>query len=201
MIRAIAILTLLPCVLIAQDMIEPWRAIASLTRDWSGDGLKERVVLAEVENPDSFPTLDLFIYREDPEQFGFIEIVRIPDIAWQGRMWGTHATMEITDAGSIQITSGNEAIGRGRWHEILTIAYRDETFRLAGFYNDWYDTLELDDSGTCDLNLLNGEAEVIVNGGEMQKLSHSIPPLPLELWSLMEVREFCAEVRSDALGE
>ena len=199
--RLILSLCLLATATSAQMFIEPWRVISSLTYDWDSDGLQDRAVLAEVENPDSFATLDLFIYREDPDQFGFIEAQRIRDIAWQGRMWGTHATMVLNDAGSIQIVSGNEAIGRGRWNEILTIAYRDEAYRLAGFYNDWRDTLELDDNGSCDVNMLNGKAEVRVGEGELLKVSHTIPPLPLELWSLMEVREFCGKVRSDALAE
>jgi hypothetical protein len=53
----------------------------------------------------------------------------------------------------------NESIGRDRWRQTLTVAWRDDTFVLAGFTYSWYDTLDPEKSGTCDVNLLTGKGE------------------------------------------
>jgi len=54
----------------------------------------------------------------------------------------------------------NESIGRDRWRQTLTIAWRDGAFMLAGFTCSWHDTPDLANSGTCDVNLLNGKGEL-----------------------------------------
>ena len=176
---------------VSAEQVEPWKVIASLTGDWSDNAFIDRAVLVEVEDAQVGPVLDLIIYAENSDTYEFEEVARIHDVAWQGRMWGTHATMNLNEAGSIQIISGNEAIGRGRWHEILTIAYRDGAYRVAGYYNDWYDTLDLEQNGACDLNYLNGKGEVEFGEGETKTFTHTIPALELSQWDRSESSAEC----------
>jgi len=82
------------------------------------------------------------------------------NIAWIGAMAGTIPSLELTSHGSLRLLSGNESIGRGRWNQVLPIAYRENAFRVAGFTYGWYDTLNLEEQGLCDLNLLSGKGEI-----------------------------------------
>lgn len=178
---------------VSAESIEPWRVISSITDSWSDDAFIDRAILVQVDDEDLGPVLDLIIYSENDETYAFDEVARIKDVAWQGRMWGMHATMKLNESGSIQIYSGNDAIGHNRWHEILTVAYRDGAFRVAGYYNDWYDTLDLANSGSCDLNFLNGKG--IVKYGEEgdDMFSHTIPALELTQWDRAEAAALCRE--------
>ena len=84
------------------------------------------------------------------------------NIAWKGGP-GQEPMLELAPNGSVRLISMNEAIGRNRWFQTLTIAYRNGAYRVAGFTYSWYDTLNLEDTGECDLNLLNGRGFLTVN--------------------------------------
>ncbi len=62
--------------------------------------------------------------------------------------------------GSIAVTSQQNAIGRNRWEQTLTIAYRNGDFVVAGYTYNYYDTLDPDAAGKCDYNVLTGKAMV-----------------------------------------
>ncbi len=196
--RIFWMILLLPCAVLAEP-VEPWRVIASLTGNWSDTAFIDRVVLVEVEDERLGPVLDLIVYAENPDTYEFDEVARIHDVAWQGRMWGTHATMIETEAGSIEIQSMNEAIGRNRWHETLTIAYRDGAFRVAGLYNDSYDTLDLEAGGGCSLNFLTGEGEIFDSKWETTPFTHSIPALELSYWNASEAYAECRKYMPERL--
>lgn len=65
----------------------------------------------------------------------------------------------------MRVISQNYGIGRNRWEQTLTLAYREGAFVLAGFTYNWYDSLDLENSGTCDVNLLTGKG-VLETGNE-----------------------------------
>jgi len=79
-------------------------------------------------------------------------------------MYGTKPWFEINARGSLQIVSGNDAIGRGRWNQVVTVAFRDGQFNVIGITRSQWDTLDPDFGHSCDLNLatrkgvVNGEA-------------------------------------------
>jgi hypothetical protein len=79
-------------------------------------------------------------------------------------MYGTKPRFEINARGSLQIVSGNDAVGRGRWNQVVTVAFRDGQFNVIGITCSQWDTLDPDFGHSCDLNLttrkgvVNGEA-------------------------------------------
>ena len=103
------------------------------------------------------------------------------DIAWLGGI-GQQPELSLADNGSLLLTSMNEAIGRDRWHLTLTIAHRRGSYLIAGFTFAWYDTIEVDKNGICDLNLLTGRGYVSHNSAKRQPVSTSQPALPATEW-------------------
>lgn len=108
-------------------------------------------------------------------------VIYAEDIAWLGGV-GQQPELTLAPNGSVKLTSMNEAIGRNRWHMTLTIAYRKGAYRVAGFTYDWYDTLDLNDYGLCDLNLLNGRG-VAENGGNRRNVRTDQPAIPVTQWN------------------
>jgi hypothetical protein len=72
-------------------------------------------------------------------------------------MYGQDPSIEALPGGSIAVHSQNSGIGRNRWEQTLTIAYRNDQFVIAGYTHDYHDTIDLNDSGTCDYNVLTGK--------------------------------------------
>lgn len=72
-------------------------------------------------------------------------------------IYGQEPSIAALPNGSIAITSQNDAIGRDRWHQTLTLAYRNNSFLVAGYTYDSRDTLEPDNSHECDYNVLTGK--------------------------------------------
>ena len=78
-------------------------------------------------------------------------------IGFAGRAWGTEPELSITERGAIRLVSKNEAIGRGRWTDTLTILYRDGQVVVGGYTYTARDTLDLEYRYDCDVNLFNGK--------------------------------------------
>lgn len=108
------------------------------------------------------------------------------DIAWVGES-GQIPSIALAGNGSVQVTSMNDAVGRDRWTLTLTIAYRNEAYRVAGYTYVWRDTLELANNGVCDVNLLTGQGEVSMDGGPKQQFSQSLPAMPVTDWTEMTI--------------
>lgn len=134
----------------AQDAMIPAKAVAgSATVPVDGDINRYRAVLAETGEG-----ADLYIYTDAGE--GWVEAAHAKDIVWRGGMYGQEPWLEATEHGSLKLYSENSAIGRDRWEQILTIAYRGGEFVVAGYTFSYYDTLDPDATGQCDVNLLTG---------------------------------------------
>ena len=54
------------------------------------------------------------------------QAVQAPAIAWVGSIWSQQPELSLSEAGSLIVTSVNEAMGRTRRQTKLTIAYRNE---------------------------------------------------------------------------
>ena len=108
-------------------------------------------------------------------------MVYAEDIAWLGGI-GQQPELALSANGSVLLTSMNDSVGRNRWHMTLTIAYRKQAYRVAGFTYDWYDTIDLNDYGLCDLNLLNGRGYV-EKGGARQNVHSNQSALPVTQWT------------------
>ncbi len=160
--------------------------LANLSGDLNGDGLADRARL--VESPEGGDA-DLLILAGRPDG-GEDLALRAERLVWVGGV-GQQPGLRITEGGSLQVTSMNEGIGRDRWYQTLTIAWRDGVFVLAGFTYSWYDTLDPANAGSCDVNLLTGRGELTrgpegaatttrfrtaMRGGPVAGWDHAIPP-------------------------
>lgn len=108
------------------------------------------------------------------------------NVAWVGGI-GQVPNLTLASNGSVQLNSMNDSVGRDRWHLILTIAYRNDAYRIAGYTYQWFDTLDPDNNGTCDVNLLTGQGEVAINEGSKKAFSQSLPALPVTDWTDMAI--------------
>ncbi len=108
------------------------------------------------------------------------------DIAWVGGV-GQTPSIALADNGSVQVRSMNDSVGRDRWTLTLTIAYRNDAYRVAGYTYAWHDTLDLAANGVCDVNLLTGDGEVSLHGGPKKQFTQSLPALPVTDWTDMTI--------------
>ena len=104
------------------------------------------------------------------------------NIVWAGGI-GQIPSLSLAPNGSVKVHSQNDSIGRYRWSQVLTIAYRQGQYRVAGFTYSWRDTLNLPDNGTCDLNLLSGRGVVTIDNGPQRNISTSMAARPITQWS------------------
>jgi len=126
--------------------------LPSITGDFTGDGIADR---ADLTPRDYYGMAGLEIYVGQPD--GTMALtVTAPSLVWMGGI-GQQPDLSITTTGALQLVSMNEAIGRNRWHQTLTIVADGDAFRLAGFAYDWYDTLDLAAQGACAVDLTTGQ--------------------------------------------
>ena len=131
--------------------------LSVVTTDWNGDGSFDRAVLAFSKDDPS--ETELFIYLSDLSRNGMKLAVHKKNIAWLGALWGTLPSLEMNKSGSLIVTSLNDSIGRNRWTQKLTIAYRNNIFVVAGYTYVSYDTLDPKNNLSCDVNLLAGNGK------------------------------------------
>ena len=134
--------------------IDPAKVVGFITGDWNKDGAKDQAILVGPNNGDD--DVGLYIFLEDNRNTPQLAIFK-PNFVWSGAMWGNTPSLALNKAGSLQVLSQNQAIGRNRWAQKLTIAYRNKHFVVAGYTFDAYDTLDLNYSLSCDVNLLTGQ--------------------------------------------
>lgn len=134
--------------------------VAVLTGDWNNDEKQDAVILAAPQSDEEDSALRIYL-AEGPGKLELKE--NVPNFVWGAwTMYGQMPGLKALQRGSFAVTSGNAAIGRNRWEQAITIAYRDGQFLVAGYtYND-YDTLDPNNTTNCDLNLLSGRG--VVNG-------------------------------------
>jgi len=145
----------------------------TVASDLDGDGATEQFRLADIDNDG---IADLLIDRPGRAQI----VAR--DVAWIGGI-GQQPDLSLAPNGSVRLTSKNDAVGRNRWRLTLTIAYRGKAYRVAGYTYEWYDTLEVSDNGSCDLNLLNGKGTLQIDGGPVRLIRTGLKALPVTDWT------------------
>jgi hypothetical protein len=121
--------------------------------DWNEDGRFDKALL--VINPADSSQADLYLYLSSEK--GLILDAYIPALVWQGEMFGTQPYLDVNARGSLLVQSQNDAIGRNRWHETITVTYREGQFVIAGYTYNSRDTLDLDNTTSCDINFLTGQ--------------------------------------------
>lgn len=157
--------------------------VSAATGDWNKDEMQDLVLMTRGEEG----TMDVSFFLLDKDY----QYLKLVDVA-RGKVWGTASpdgfvgqapSISALPNGSIQIYSHNDAAGRSRWEQTLTIAYRNSDFVVAGFTYKYYDTLDENGSGECDLNVLTGKGKANLANGA-RKVAISVGPkfIPLKDW-------------------
>jgi len=144
------------------------RIVSVATGDLDGDGARDAALLV-APDPDGTDDHALVVLRGTGFDEGAMEPwLSYPNAAWGGTglVVGNRPSVDFTASGSLMLTSGNAAIGRNRWNQTVTLAWRDERLLVAGFTYSFYDTLDPDANGGCDVNILTGNGVSTDNGRE-----------------------------------
>lgn len=143
----------------AAEAIDPDRIIFAATGDWDKDGSSDLAMLvAPVEGSDDDNAV--YIYLND----GHTDRLKLKTVVLN-KVWGDlimaarAPSITALDNGSILITTHNDSVGRDRWEQKLTVAYRNFDFVVAGYTYTSYDTLDLDNTTDCDFNVLTGKGK------------------------------------------
>ena len=163
------------------------RIVAAASGDWNKDGATD---LAIVVTPEAGSADDngLYVYLARPTENRLALALSLPNSVWGGMtFFGQEPELTALANGSFTLTTKNDAVGRDRWRQTLTIAYRNTDFIVAGFTYSSYDTLGADSDGReCDLNVLTGK-------GKSNRGPVAGKPLfaPLKEWNEAVARGIC----------
>ncbi|MCK5872029.1 MAG: hypothetical protein KAG26_04305 [Methylococcales bacterium] len=148
--------------------------ISVATGDWNQDKRLDAAVLMKNKG-----VVELYIFLAT--QKGLQPLAYKKDIVWTGTMDGTEPYLKAKGRGSLLINSENDSVGRNRWQKTLTVSYRDKNFMVGGYTYNSYDTLDLNKTFTCDLNLFTGH-------GIKNKKAFNVAPQKIKLNNWNEER-------------
>jgi len=135
------------------------RIVAMASGDWNKDGAPDLAVIA-TPGDDSGDDNGLYVYLAKPEENRLTLALSLPNSIWGNlTMYGQEPEVAALANGSFTITTKNDSVGRDRWRQSLTIAYRNFDFIVAGYTYSAYDTLDPDANAECDLNVLTGKGK------------------------------------------
>ncbi len=147
--------------------VAPEKVLSSVTADWNDDARMDRAVLVEGDG-----VADLIVYLSDGDN-GMMPAAYAPGMVGSGINWGTLPGLVLTAKNGLQVHSENDAIGRYRWDQVLTLAWRNGQFVVAGITYAVRDTLNTEAGGGCDINLLTGKGTS--NGKAVTVAAAAIP--------------------------
>ncbi len=143
----------------AADAIDPERIVSAATGDWDNDGNAD---LAMLVSPGAGSDEDnaVYIHLNNGDTGALVLKTIAPNKIWGNlAMAGQVPSVTALPNGSILITSHNDSVGRDRWEQKLTVAYRNFDFVVAGYTYTSYDTLDPDNTTECDFNVLTGKGK------------------------------------------
>lgn len=160
---AFAALLAAPLAAHAQDTVPPQNVISAVTGDWNGDGSFDRALLVEDEDG-----ANLLIYLSDGDGMKLDSDAKA--FVWSGTMWGTLPELKLSASGGLQVHAENDSVGRDRWEQTYSLAFRDGKMVVAGLTASAHDTLDPKGGGNCDINFLTGKGtsnkkKVTIAGG------------------------------------
>ena len=160
--------------------------LSAVTLSFKGDGSRDRAVLVAGDDGEA----DLYVYLGLPddaaERAKMKPTLVKRNVAFAGPMFGQEASLSANSKGSLVLGSMNEAIGRDKWTEKLTIAWRKDALAVVGITYRMHDGLDPNGGGSCDLNLLSGKG--LRNG---KPVAGPAAPVPLADWDNDHLPEAC----------
>lgn len=172
---------------LAQSPVPPEQVVAVMNLDLNGDAYLDRVVLVEADGRGPDGHLLIYLSKSD---FDLHYYGRLGETVWISQNHG-EPRLGRNAAGSLTVTSENIAIGRNRWEQTLTLAWRDDAVRVVGYDYVHYDTLDLENSGSCSLNLLSGRGVITDHEDEELKVVFDLRAAPVEAWDSQAALEIC----------
>jgi hypothetical protein len=160
LIAALLLSAGLPAAVAAADF--PAERIMSMASgDWNKDGTPDLAIVA-TPGDDSGDDNGLYVYVAKPEENRLTLALSLPKTVWGNlTMYGQEPELAALANGSLTLVTKNDSIGRERWRQTLTIAYRNFDFIVAGYTYSSYDTLDPDAGSECDLNVLTGKGKAL----------------------------------------
>ena len=126
--------------------------LSAIAGDWNKDKRLDAAVLMKNNE-----VVEIYIFLADKKN-QLQTVLYKKDIVWMGSMEGTFPYLESQKkGGSLLIVAENDSIGRHRWFQVLTTAYRERTFMIGGYTYEGQDTLKPDSFHSCDVNLFTGK--------------------------------------------
>ena len=125
--------------------------LSVVAADWNADKRIDSAILLK-----SADQADLYLYLSNAAGDMELKLAK-KNLVWSGALAGTLPQLKLAKDGGLLIQSENDAIGRDRWHQRLSIDYRDNDFLVTGYTYDAQDTLNPKFSLSCDVNLLTGK--------------------------------------------
>ena len=157
-IAALLLSAALPVAVAAADFPAE-RVAAMASGDWNKDGVADLVLVA-TPGDNSGEDNGLYVYIAKPEENRLTLALTLPNTIWGNlAMYGQEPELAALANGSFTLTTKNDSVGRDRWRQSLTIAYRNFDFIVAGYTFSSYDTLNPDAGSECDLNVLTGKGK------------------------------------------
>jgi hypothetical protein len=109
------------------------RIIAAASGDWNGDGAQDLAIIARPAD-DSIEDNGLYLYFANPDENRLSLALALPESVWGNlTLYGEEPELTALPNGSFTLLTKNEAVGRERWRQTLTIAYRNNDFIVAGY--------------------------------------------------------------------
>ncbi|WP_276118571.1 hypothetical protein [Pararhizobium qamdonense] len=144
----------------AADAIDPERIIFAATGDWDKDGTSDLAMLVAPADGSGEDDNSVYIYLNDGDTDRLKLKTVVANKVWGDlTMAGRAPSITALANGSILITTHNDSVGRDRWEQKLTVAYRNFDFVVAGYTYTSYDTLDPDNTAECDFNVLTGKGK------------------------------------------
>ncbi|WP_234786702.1 hypothetical protein [Rhizobium rhizogenes] len=147
----------------AETAIAPGRIVDAAIGDWNKDGKPDLALLvAPAPDDQADSSIGICIYLRDSEHSLLRLAAAAPNKVWGSTepdgIFGQEPSIKALPNGSLAVTSQNDAIGRDRWEQTLTLALRNNAFVVAGYTYVYRDTLNPDGGYSCDYNVLTGKA-------------------------------------------
>ncbi len=160
-------------------LTEVWAAEAG---DWNGDGVVDAALILGPSQDGEDAGLALYLSDSDT---GRLELSAWhPRILWGNRaMFGQEPSLLLDDLGRLVVVTQNTAIGRNRWQQSLTLRW-DQSWQVDAFSYDYFDTLDLEHQGRCDLDFIAQSATVVRGESQEQEVFElaAAPPPKLKEW-------------------